>query len=93
LEIGLWEPAETMGGNNFQAVKQVPNAISGALLRQAERRLGHRCGEKFREIVIRCLKGDFGIVAENDDRLNSGLQGKYREYVLEKLEGGVQRYD
>ena len=75
-----------MGGNDFQVVKQVPHAISNALLRQAERRLGHRCGEKFREVVVRCLKGEFGIVAERDDRLDSGLQGRFREYVLDKLE-------
>jgi hypothetical protein len=86
LEIGLWEAAETMGGNDFQIVKQVPRAISDALLRQAERRLGHRCGEKFREVVVRCLNGEFGIAAERDDRLDSGLQGKFRECVLEKLE-------
>lgn len=85
LEIGLWEPAETMGGNNFQAVKQIPTAISGALLKQAERRLAHRCGDKFREVVVRCLKGNFGIAPEMDDRLDSELQEKFRKCVLENL--------
>ena len=75
-----------MGGNNFEAVKKEPHTVSDALLRQAERRLGHRCGEKFHEVVVRCLKGDFGIMAERDDRLDSGLQGKFRECVVERLE-------
>jgi hypothetical protein len=86
LEIGLWEKAETMGGNNFQTMKQNPPAISKELLRQGQRRLGHRCGDKFREIVTRCLEGNFEVDQETDDKLGSELQSRFRERVVQLLE-------
>jgi hypothetical protein len=86
MEIGLWEKAETMGGNNFGALADDPLAVKAQLLRQADRRLGHRCGERFREIVMRCMEGRFDVQRETDDRLDSHLQAKFRELVLRPLE-------
>ena len=87
LEIGLWEKAETMGGNNFNKLKGNPTAVSGTLLKNAERRLGHRCGNRFRDIVVRCITGDFGIDPQSDDRMDSQLQVRFREDVVKVLQG------
>ncbi|KAF2470807.1 uncharacterized protein BDR25DRAFT_287024 [Lindgomyces ingoldianus] len=85
LEIGLWEKAETMGNNNFQVVKQNSDAICKELLRQAERRLGYHCGGKFKEIVRRCITGDFDITTAADDKLDTQLQSKFRELIIMPL--------
>jgi hypothetical protein len=86
MEIGLWEKAETMGGNNFEAIADDPLAVNAQLLRQAHRRLGHRCGERFQKIVLRCMDGEFDVEREIDDKLDSQLQAKFRELVLKPLE-------
>jgi hypothetical protein len=41
MEIGLWEKAETMGGNNFEVLADDSLAVNAQLLRQANQRLGH----------------------------------------------------
>ena len=91
LEIGLWEKAISVGGNNFEKLGTEPHGISTghekkvsrALLHQAERRLGHRCGNRFRDLVCRCLTGNFGVI--QDDALETKLQKVFRELVVNEL--------
>lgn len=91
LEIGLWEKAISVGGNNFEKLGTEPHQkstghekkVSRALLHQAERRLGHRCGNRFRDSVCRCLSGSFGVA--QDDALETNLQGVFREVVVNEL--------
>jgi len=88
LEIGLWEQAPTLGGNNFaRIVARHPDTdiqlVTEAVLKQANRRLAHRCGERYRDVVVRCLTGNFGVV--NDDTLQTKLQVAFREMAVFEL--------
>lgn len=87
LEIGVWERAMTIGGNNFEKIKDPnPVLVSKEILRQAQRRLGQRCGEKFQAIVSRCLTGNFDVDQGAEDILHPKLQASFREFVVEQLQ-------
>jgi hypothetical protein len=65
---------------------QDATSTSKELYRQAEVRLGHRCGSRFRSIVLRCLNGDFSNPATADEAIPaSGLQSSFRELVVNPL--------
>jgi hypothetical protein len=86
LEIGLWEQALFIGGNNFSKHPRDADVVSKELFRQADLRLGHRCGNKFRDIVLLCLKGEFpNTQASGGTVMSTGLQTKFRELVVEPL--------
>ena len=70
------------------AVGEAPKKISEKLIRQAEGRLGHKCGDKFRDVTLRCLQagaGDLGPIGIDSDLVNVGLRKRYKEMVLEPL--------
>jgi hypothetical protein len=94
LEIGLWQTVASNTGISLAAtVKnappgEAPKQIYDKLLHQAKGRLGHRCGDRFRDITAKCLEGeagDLGDVALPHDKLMTGLQEKYRQSVVEPL--------
>lgn len=59
LEIGLWEGAEHMI-SSLKPEQRIPEQVSKLLVRHANERLGHRCGDIFADAVIKCLTLDFG---------------------------------
>lgn len=86
LEIGLWEKALFIGGNDFTRKPQDAVKTSKELHRQADLRLGHRCGNKFRSIMLLCLSGEFPDVLTTEGTIISGgLQSKFRELVVDAL--------
>jgi hypothetical protein len=58
LEIGLWERAEDMI-SSLKPEQRVPGPVSQYLLRHANERLEHRCGEVFANAVRKCLALNF----------------------------------
>ena len=88
LEIGLWEKVLYIGGNDFTRKPQDASKISKEIYRQADLRLGHRCGNKFRSIVLLCLSGEFpDVLTTEGTMISSGLQSKFRELVVDALHG------
>lgn len=71
------ENAHRMGRNDLQK----------ALIKHAERRLGSRIGERYKNLVLKCLKGQFGVV--NDTRDDLRLQQAFRTDVVDVLEKAV----
>lgn len=83
LEIGLWEPAITLEKNGFEYARD-GYAIQSQLIKQAERRLESRVGRKYRDAVIKCLKGSFDVVDDNKEDLK--LQQAFRTQVVDVFE-------
>ncbi|KAK5095861.1 hypothetical protein LTR70_003180 [Exophiala xenobiotica] len=85
LEIGLWKPAVSLQKDNFRDAKLNDRyEVSKQLLHHAEHRLERRVGRKYKEVVIRCLKGEFGVVDDNREDLK--LQQAFRSQVVDVLE-------
>ena len=94
LEVGLWQRVTEIKGIDLTATiknskeGQAPKDVYGKLLRQAKGRLGHRCGERYRDITVKCLEGktgDLGVGVLHHDELETGLQRKYQDAVVEPL--------
>ncbi|KAL8864905.1 MAG: hypothetical protein Q9174_007171 [Haloplaca sp. 1 TL-2023] len=89
LEIGLWEPISKFDAKKgVESVKQrYPDAgaTKDRLLRHATKRLGFYAGEKYQELVLKCLKGDFGDL-DGDDKIGTGLQRRFGEEVDRALD-------
>jgi hypothetical protein len=83
LEIGLWQRAITLEKNHFKTARD-PFVIRAQLTKQAQRRLGDKMGEKYQQVVLTCLAGDFGVV--NDTREDLKLQQAFRTQVVDVLE-------
>ncbi|KAF2248889.1 hypothetical protein BU26DRAFT_308653 [Trematosphaeria pertusa] len=83
LEIGLWQRAITLEKNQFRTARD-PFVIQAQLLKQAQRRLGDKMGEKYQQVVIACLTGEFGV--QNDTREDLKLQQAFRTQVVDVLE-------
>ena len=94
LELGLWQTVAEVRGVNLigtiasSAVGEAPRKIGEKLIRQAGGRLGHKCGDKFRDVTLKCLRagaGDLGPIGSDSDSVNAGLGKRYQEMVLEPL--------
>lgn len=83
LEIGLWEAAITLEKNQFKHARD-PYVIQAQLQKQTARRLGARMGERYKQVVLKCLSGDFGVVDDTKEDLK--LQQAFRTQVVDVLE-------
>lgn len=83
LEIGLWEPAVRLEKNMFSMANN-PHAVRAQLIKHAQRRLESRVGRKYKEVVLKCLTGDFG--AEDDTKEDLKLQQAFRHQVVDVIE-------
>lgn len=83
LEIGLWEPAITLEKNMFKTASN-SKAIQAQLVKHAQKRLQTRVGKKYKDIVVKCLTGDFGVTDDTRDDLN--LQQAFRTQVVDVIE-------
>jgi hypothetical protein len=83
LEIGLWEPAITLEKNQFKHARD-PYVIQAQLQKQTTRRLGARMGERYKQVVLKCLSGDFGVVDDTKEDLK--LQQAFRTQIVDVLE-------
>ncbi|CEJ60904.1 hypothetical protein PMG11_09458 [Penicillium brasilianum] len=83
LEIGLWEPALKLEKNMFSHANN-PNAVRAQLIKHAQKRLESRVGRKYKEVVIKCLTGDFGV--EDDTKEDLKLQQAFRHQIVDVIE-------
>ena len=84
LETGLWEPLGNFdakkGGEPLKERYKDAGTTKDRLLRHAKKRLGFYTGEKYQELVLKCLKGDFGDL-DGDDKIGTQLQRQLRREV------------
>ncbi|KAL8878254.1 MAG: hypothetical protein Q9198_003895 [Flavoplaca austrocitrina] len=97
LEIGLWEPIINFdgkkGGESLKEHYPNAHATKDRLVRHATKRLGFYAGEKYQELVLKCLKGEFGDLS-GDDKIGTGLQhqlGKEVDGALKATEQTDER--
>ena len=57
--------------------------IKEQLIKQADRRLASHLGGKYKDLVLKCLKGDFGVTNDTKDDLK--LQQAFRTQVVDVL--------
>jgi hypothetical protein len=89
LEIGVWESALIIGGTGIGDGRN-PLKVKKWYLKQAERRLESKMGRKYKELVLRCLTGEFGIRAGMDYQSELKLQQAFRREVVDVLERAVE---
>ena len=87
LEIGLWKRANDIvrrqpGIRSSSSAAEVHLAFCNAAQDGA---LAQKCGTRFQNIVLKCLKGDFGVNNQDDNILRTGLQAAFQEKVLNVL--------
>ncbi|KAJ6128463.1 hypothetical protein N7471_009680 [Penicillium samsonianum] len=83
LEIGLWEPAVELEKNMFSRARN-PHAVQAQLIKHAQRRLESHVGRMYKEVLLKCLTGDFGI--EDDTKEDLKLQQAFRYQVVDVIE-------
>jgi len=81
LEIGLWTPVKALIGTSGMSLE--PDAIARRLSQHAEVNLPVKVGNRFRDVTMRCLSGDFGV--EEDDKDETRLQEAFSKYVVDVL--------
>jgi hypothetical protein len=83
LEIGLWEPAVKLEKHMFSNASN-PRAVQAQLIKHAQKRLESRVGRKYKEIVLKCLTGDFGV--DDDTKEDLKLQQAFRYQIVDVIE-------
>lgn len=87
LEIGLWRPVLSLEKDSFKRVND-PRRIQEYLMKKAERSLPSQMGERYKDVVVRCLTGNFSIDDDNKEDLK--LQQAFRVQVIEVLEKAAE---
>lgn len=96
LVIGIWETAEEIEQKLEERIKkdhpQRNTSISSAQWAEymasiAEKRLWSECGKIYRDVTVRCLKGDFGLSRQlRDDTVESQvIQRAFLFSVVDEL--------
>jgi hypothetical protein len=70
--IGWTDPVESLAKkfrNKQPENANNPKKWAEFLLDRVERSLGSRCGRVYKDVVVRCLRGDFGM-DENSNEIN-----------------------
>ena len=83
MEIGLWEPWNKMQKIEI-AYTQNAWSLQALLVQHAKRWLNRRMGGKYRDIVVKCLSGQFAVVDDTREELK--LQQAFRAEVVDVLE-------
>ncbi|EJT75451.1 hypothetical protein GGTG_05385 [Gaeumannomyces tritici R3-111a-1] len=86
LELGLWRPALDLLGRTVATGSNAPDprSVHRHLVRHAERHLASKMGSRYRDVVLRCLSGDFGVADDTKEDLR--LQQAFRAQVVEVLQ-------
>ena len=92
LEIGLWATVSAMFKKQVDQAtidKQLPlpETIKNALVEKARAELEREMGFSYMKAVEKCLKGDFGVTAKDEQR--SELSVAFREMVVEVSAKGL----
>ncbi|KAL9052424.1 MAG: hypothetical protein Q9162_005393 [Coniocarpon cinnabarinum] len=83
LEIAVWRPAVTLEKNHFAHAKDGA-AIATHLLKHAQKHVDTYMGERYKDMVLRCLTGNFDVVDDTAEDVK--LQQAFRTQVVEVLE-------
>ncbi|KAM0798067.1 hypothetical protein BDR22DRAFT_860389 [Usnea florida] len=86
LEIGIWRPAIMLEKHQFAHARDSqgrPCGITQHLTKHAMKHLEKPMGAKYRDIVLKCISGEFGV--SNDTREDLKLQQAFRIQVVEVL--------
>ena len=84
--LGIWRPAINLEKHRFANAKDSegrPFGITPHLIKHAQKHLEKPMGQKYRDIVLKCLTNSFGVVDDNKEDLK--LQQAFRSQVLETL--------
>ena len=83
LELGLWELVPEFFNSKLRS--NITSSKAQTILKQqAEQRLGHYMGSRYKSATIRCLDSDFEV--EFDDRIESRLLKAFDELVLNSID-------
>ncbi|KAF1966643.1 hypothetical protein BU23DRAFT_603414 [Bimuria novae-zelandiae CBS 107.79] len=83
LEIGLWRSVLSLERAGFKNVTD-PWTIQDYLVKKARKALPREIGEKYAQLVVRCLTGAFDV--DKDSKNGLKLQQAFREQVVDVLE-------
>jgi hypothetical protein len=84
LELGMWRRATSIVKS--QGTRPLdPFRVRADLVERASKNLGYTAGAAYRDAVLRCLKGDFGIQVEEGYEGSRQLSAKFRELVVDQL--------
>ena len=86
VHLGIWRPAINLEKHRFANAKDSegrPFGITPHLIKHAQKHLEKPMGQKYRDIVLKCLTNSFGVVDDNKEDLK--LQQAFRSQVLETL--------
>lgn len=61
-----------------------PHAIKKHLIRHAEKRLGAKMGDKYQNVVLKCLRGNFEVTDDTKEDLK--LQQAFRAQIVDVLQ-------
>jgi hypothetical protein len=89
LELGTWHRATEI------ARLRGTTAMDGQRLRNrliayAEKHLGFMVGVAYQDVVLRCLRGDFGVEIGEDVVAKQRLGERFRALVVERLQAAIQ---
>ena len=83
---GIWRPAVTLEENHFAHARDSqgrPCGITQHLTKHARKHLDNPMGSKYRDIVLKCISGNFGVTDDTKEDLK--LQQAFRLQVVEVL--------
>lgn len=83
MHIGLWQPALSFEKRGFARARN-PLAIRDHIVGHAQKRLGQKMGDKYRNLVLKCLRGDFEV--NNDTKEDLKLQQAFKAEVVGTLQ-------
>ena len=85
LEIGLWQPIISLERRERREERyRDGRSTRSRLSMHATKRLGFYTGEKYQNLVLRCLNADFGDLT-GDDKIGSELQRQFGKNVSQAL--------
>ena len=69
------------------ATAREPRSIQNYLIRHAEKRLAAKMGGRYRDVVVKCLTGSFGVVddTKEDLKLQQAFRSKWLRYCSGQL--------
>lgn len=94
LEIGLWESIENLDSGKFLYDDEgIPHSVENSnavktkdlLIEYANKKLGFRAGERYQQVVLKCLDGSFEAPKGNGST-GSELQLRFMKDVVDVLQ-------
>jgi hypothetical protein len=85
LELGIWRKATSVV--KLTGIRPLdPFRVRNDLLERATKYLGYAVGTTYRDVVLRCLRSDFGAGIEDDYDARMRLAARFRSLVVDELQ-------